>query len=336
MNIIFWGTPEYSVESLNRIFESKHTLLAVVTQPDKKRSRGNKQYPTPVKKRALELGIKVLTPSNIKNDIDIQNELKLLNADIYIVVAFGQILPENVLEFPKYGSWNAHGSLLPKWRGAAPIQRSILEGDSITGVGIMYMEKGLDTGPILIQEKTPININQNFMNISLNLSLISAELIIKSIDIIEKAGICSKDNIQIDLKLTDQSSISNTTSYASIIRKDELRIDWNSKSIDIHRKIMALYPNAYSYWREKRIKILDSEILEFNDLKLMKININEKNLKAYKNGSIIFIVNSKAIIVKAKINYVMIKKIQIEGKKPVTNNNLIQQLKPNIGDNFNS
>ena len=171
MKIVFWGTPQFSIESLNRIYNSEHNILAVVTQPDRKRARGNKLEPSPIKKRAKELGIKIFTPNNIKTDIEIKNELIKLKADIYIVIAFGQILPEDILETPSYGSWNAHASLLPMWRGAAPIQRSILNGDSETGVGIMYMEKGLDTGPILVQDKISIDPNNNFEYISSKLFL---------------------------------------------------------------------------------------------------------------------------------------------------------------------
>ena len=153
MKIVFWGTPEYSLKSLEAINNSDHELIAVITQPDKKRSRGNKLIPSSVKKYAIKNNIPVMSPHQIKNNEDFINKLKELNSDLFIVIAYGKILSKEILNIPKYGSWNAHASLLPRWRGAAPIQRALLSGDKKTGVGIMKMEEGLDTGDILIEEK---------------------------------------------------------------------------------------------------------------------------------------------------------------------------------------
>ena len=336
MNVIFWGTPEYSVESLNRIYNSDHTILAVVSQPDKKRSRGNKLYPSPIKRRAIDLGLKVFTPDNIRKDIAMKKELLNIKNDINIVIAFGQILPEELLENPKYGSWNAHASLLPNWRGAAPIQRSILNGDKETGVGIMYMEKGLDTGPILLQEKVEIGINDNFNVLCSKLSKLSSDLLLKSLTLIEKAD---KDNkeIRLDtLKVIDQNDISSTYSYASTIKKEELKIDWNYKALEVHRKIMAFYPNSYTIFRNKRIKILDSELINKTNINYINIKqcLNDDKYNSYHNGDIIQILKSKGLVIKTEDYPLMIKEIQVEGKKPAKENNLIQQLKANIGDSF--
>ncbi len=184
MKVLFWGTPEFSIPCLNAIHESTHQLVGVVTQPDKRRGRGNKISSSPVKIRANELGIKnIYTPQNIKVEQEIKDEITKLNADIYVVVAFGQILPVDVLGEPKYGCWNCHASLLPRWRGAAPIQWSLLSGDQKTGVGIMLMEKGLDTGPVLDWKKIKITLTDNHEILSEKLSLISSELLIKALKI---------------------------------------------------------------------------------------------------------------------------------------------------------
>ena len=156
MRIIFWGTPEYSIASLDIFIKSKHEVIAVVSQPDKKRSRGNKLISSPVKSYAEQESIKIYTPEKIRGNIDFINELKSLYCDLFIVIAYGKILPKEILEIPKFGCWNAHASLLPRWRGAAPIQWSLIKGDEFTGVGIMKMNEGLDTGDLLLEEKIKI------------------------------------------------------------------------------------------------------------------------------------------------------------------------------------
>ena len=188
MNIVFWGTPEFAIPSLNAIIESEHELVAVVTQPDKRRGRGKTITPSPVKRKALEQGVQVFTPENIKKQTEIKNQILSLNADLYFVVAFGQLLPRDVLEAPPLGSWNCHASLLPRWRGAAPIQWSLLQGDKTTGVAIMAMEEDLDTGPILTSTNIEIGLLDNYKALSKKLSLISANLLIDSLLKIELVG----------------------------------------------------------------------------------------------------------------------------------------------------
>ena len=161
MRIIFWGTPEYSLASLDIFIKSNHEVIAVVSQPDKKRSRGNKLISSPVKSFAEKESIKIYTPEKIRDNIQFINELKSLSCDLFIVIAYGKILPKEILEIPKLGCWNAHASLLPRWRGAAPIQWSLIKGDEFTGVGIMRMNEGLDTGDLLLEEKTKIDNDDN-------------------------------------------------------------------------------------------------------------------------------------------------------------------------------
>ena len=161
MRIIFWGTPEYSIASLDIFIRSKHEVIAVVSQPDKKRSRGSKLISSPVKSFAEQESIKIYTPAKIRDNIHFINELKSLSCDLFIVIAYGKILPKEILEIPKFGCWNAHASLLPRWRGAAPIQWSLIKGDKFTGVGIMKMNEGLDTGDLLLEEKIKIDNYDN-------------------------------------------------------------------------------------------------------------------------------------------------------------------------------
>ena len=186
MRIIFWGTPEYSVKSLEALKKSDHDVVAVITQPDKKRSRGNKLIASPVKEYAIKESIPVFTPEIIKGNIQFINKLKELSCDLFMVIAYGKILPKAILDIPKYKSWNAHASLLPRWRGAAPIQWSILEGDEFTGVGIMKMEEGLDTGDVLVEKQIKITHGENLKSLTKRLSDLSAELFMNAISKIEK------------------------------------------------------------------------------------------------------------------------------------------------------
>jgi len=327
MKIIFWGTPDYSLKTLNVLIEKGHTVLGVVTQPDRKRGRGNTELPSPIKIRAQELGIKVFTPQNIREDTDVQNQIFSLKADIFIVVAFGQILPTTILEHPPYGCWNSHASILPRWRGAAPIQRSLIKGDKVTGVGIMYMEAGLDTGPILLEEKTKIDISDNYNTLSARLSSISADLMIESLILIEKVGKCSTIERLHKLKVCSQSSRNTKATYAKMLTKGENKIDWELDGIQIHRQISGVYPNAYTKWKNKRIKIIETIPLEVN------INYNLEDRIEY--GSIIDFSSEYGLKVRCKNHDLIIIKAQLEGKRVESKNVLIQQLNPKIGDKFN-
>ena len=185
MRIIFWGTPEYSIPSLEIFIKSKHEVIAVVSQPDKKRSRGNKLISSAVKSIAEQESIKIYTPEKIRGNVDFINELKSLSCDLF-VIAYGKILPKEILEIPKFGCWNAHASLLPRWRGAAPIHWTLMKGDEFTGVGIMIMDEGLDTGDLLLEEKIRIENNDNLNTLSEKLSILSAKLFLNATSLIEK------------------------------------------------------------------------------------------------------------------------------------------------------
>lgn len=341
MKVIFWGTPSFSLPCLNAIISSKHQLLAVVTQPDKRRGRGKNHMPSPVKSRAKEIGVKVFTPSNIKHDKQTKYEIQNLKADLYLVVAFGQILPVEVLDQPPLGCWNTHASLLPRWRGAAPIQWALISGDKNTGVGIMAMEKGLDTGPILIQKKIDISIRDNAKDLSTRLSLLSSELMIQAMEKIETIGTGHKELRFKRLGVISQSELKYEISYARLIRKDDQIIDWQNSSIDIHRYVMGLFPNAYSYWRGKRIKILNTIPLKNIDLDQndddLNILIGRYSLnKDIVPGELIFFEPKYGIGIATGKGLIMIKEAQIEGKKPLYIHQMTQHFKPYIGQRFGS
>ena len=337
MKIIFWGTPHYAVESLNSLIEAGHQIVGVVTQPDKRRKRGSKLYPSPVKIRSLELGIPTFTPTKIKDDIDIQQNILDIDADIYVVVAFGQILPNTILTRPIYGCWNSHASLLPRWRGAAPIQRSLLAGDNETGIGIIYMEEGLDTGPIFIQEKIKINHLDNATQLAEKLSNLSAQLLVKALDKISTFNYQDHNQIIKALDLTSQCKLSNQVTYANMIKKEDYLINWNDNADNIIKQIMALHPNAYSYWKGKRIKIIEAiPYRSMTEELKSSFNISTSSFKSNKPSTIIAISSKLGILISTDDEPILILACQIEGKKVSFRNSLIQQVNPNVGDAFDN
>lgn len=319
MKIVFWGTPEYSLKSLEVINNSIHELVGVVTQPDKKRSRGNKLIPSPVKQYAINNNILVISPNQIKNNEDFSNQLKELMPDIFIVIAYGKILSKEILNIPKYGCWNAHASLLPRWRGAAPIQRALLSGDKYTGVGIMKMDEGLDTGDILIEEKITIENNENLQTLKDKLSELSSKLIIKSIDLLN-----IKNNIS-ELNLLNQVTLNREIKYANMITKSEYFLNLDDTAENIYKKVNGLFPKAYILFNNKNLKILKIKILSEN-------NLNIKYNKTQKTKAIIGIIKNEGIIISTKSFPILLIEGKLEGKKIANKNNLIQQLNTKIGD----
>jgi methionyl-tRNA formyltransferase len=229
MRIIFAGTPDFSVSTLEALVDAGHEILAVYTQPDRKVGRGQKIIPSAVKKCALEHKIQVRQPLNFKNPQDIQ-ELEALQADVMIVVAYGLILPQALLGAPKHGCLNIHASLLPRWRGAAPIQRSIEAGDEKTGVCIMQMDAGLDTGDVLLRNEITIEAHHTSQTLHDDLAILGAKSLIKVL--------ADLSTYQKAAKPQDN----NAATYAEKIRKDEANIDWRHPAQVIHNKIRAFNP----------------------------------------------------------------------------------------------
>ena len=326
MRIIFWGTPEYSIASLDIFIKSKHEVIAVVSQPDKKRSRGNKLIASPVKSIAEKESIKIYTPEKIRGNIDFINELKSLSCDLFIVIAYGKILPKEILEIPKFGCWNAHASLLPRWRGAAPIQWSLIKGDEFTGVGIMKMNEGLDTGDILLEEKIKINNNDNLNTLSEKLSILSAKLFLNATSLIEE-NINKNTNPQ----LTKQNTLGREITYARMIEKSDFKVDWGNEAIKISQKIKGLYPRANTTFRGKNLKILKIKVLTSDVIK------NEKYLfmsNYSRPGIILAVIENEGIIISTKTDPIILLEAKLEGKNISSKNQLIQQLKPTVGDYF--
>ncbi len=316
MKIIFWGTPKYAAENLINIVNAGEEVIAVVTQPDKKRGRGNKLLPSPVKKAAIEIGIPVYTSQSISKDQETKDILKNLKADVYVVVAFGQILPKDILDHPKLGCWNSHASLLPVWRGAAPIQWSILNDDAKTGICIMSMEEGLDTGPVIDQEVTVINDSDNLEILTNRLSNISSKLLVKSLQRIKLTKSLSKSLMLDELKAIDQRNLNGNPCYARQIKKEDYLIDWNQNARKIIKRILGLYPNTYSLYNGKRIKILEATTITNKDHLLISHNIDKGSTEKAIPGEILMINKQTGIKIMSNDYPIQIKYAQLEGKKP--------------------
>jgi len=252
LKMVFFGTSQFAVPTLEHLAEDNDIeLVAIVTQPDKPAGRGKKLTPPPVKKKAVELGLEniVYQPPKIRNE-EFFNFFRSLKPDIAIVVAYGKLIPKEVFDYPKYKTLNLHASLLPKFRGAAPIHRAIMAGEKTTGNTIMLIDEGLDSGPILTQESEPIYENDNIVSLSERLAKKGAMLLRKTL----------KDWVEGKIKPTPQNEREAT--YAPPILKSEYRICWKAEAESIRDRIRALYPNAYTTFNGKRIKILSAELTD--------------------------------------------------------------------------
>lgn len=249
MRVVFMGTPEFSVPVLEALVAAGHEIAAVYCQPPRPAGRGKKDRPSPVQARAEALGLEVRHPVNFRDAADVA-AFQALKADVAVVVAYGLILPQALLDAPRFGCLNIHASLLPRWRGAAPIHRAILAGDQRTGVCIMQMEAGLDTGPVLLRRETAIGVEETTQGLHDRLSRRGAEAIVEAL-----AGLNG---------LTPEPQSVAGVSYAAKIDKAEARIDWHRPAVEIDRQIRGLspFPGAWCEIDGERVKLLQSQLAE--------------------------------------------------------------------------
>lgn len=340
VNILYWGTPGYAVPTLRALHEAGHTIVGVVTQPDRRRGRGKQLMPSAVKAAALELGIPVFTPERIRKDPDCQSQLAQLGADVSVVVAFGQILPKEVLDQPPLGCWNGHGSLLPRWRGAGPIQWCLLEGDSTTGVGVMAMEEGLDTGPVLLEQSLPIGLRENASELGERLSQLTADLMVRAMPLIEAAGPGAEADRLARLGVRPQSEAST---YARMLAKEDFQIDWHQSALVIHRKVMGLYPGATTLWKGKRLKLMSTEPLvkRLSDqlspeaaalARQWGLSAGETQDPSIHPGQVLALVPDQGLVVASTGCPLLVREAQLEGKSRTSGGALLQQLQAKPGD----
>ncbi len=280
LKIIFMGTPDFSVPVLETL-AANFKVIGVVTQPDKEFGRKRKLKPSPVKIKAIELGINVFQPSKIKSDF---SEILNLKPDMIVTCAYGQIIPKEILDYPKYGCINVHASLLPKYRGGAPIHRAIINGDKETGITIMYMAEGMDDGDIITQSKIDILDSDNVGSLHDKLSILGANLIIETIPKIVDENISRKKQNQ------------NEVTFAYTIKKEDELISFNDKTINVYNKIRGLYPfpTGYSILDQKIIKICESKI------GTTKATIPGTIINVYSDGIGVSTIDGEIILTKIK------------------------------------
>ncbi|MCM1086873.1 MAG: methionyl-tRNA formyltransferase [Muribaculaceae bacterium] len=308
MKIVFMGTPDYAVGALRKIVEAGHQVAAVVTQPDKPKGRGKEMQMTPVKACALQYGLPVFQPVKIKAPEAVQ-KLQSYGADIFVVAAFGQILSEEILQMPKYGCVNIHASLLPKYRGAGPIQWAILNGEKETGITIMQMDKGIDTGDILMQSVVPIDEKETGDSLHDKLADVGAELIVEALVRIE-AG-----------EVTPRKQKEEDSCYARMLQKSMGKIDWKQETVQIERMVRGLnsWPSAYTSYLGKTLKIWESSI---------------SGDKAASNDApgTITAVEKDAFYVRTGDGTLKITQVQLEGKKRMSVKDFLLGYPVKIGD----
>ena len=291
MKIVYMGTPDFAVNTLQAIIDAGHEVAAVITQPDKKKGRGKTvQYP-PVKEKALEYNIPVYQPVKVRDEESV-NLIKNINPDVIVVVAFGQILPESILAIPKYGCINVHASLLPKYRGAAPIQCSVIDGEECSGVSIMYMEKGLDTGDVISQVVVPIEAKETGGSLHDKLSIEGAKLLADTLVKLEAGN------------TTRTKQDDSLSTYAHMLDKSMGKIDFiKDDAVKIERLIRGLnpWPSAYTRFGEKTLKIYEATPYD------------DKDCNA-KPGSIVA-VDKKSFSIRCREGILRVTNVQLEGKK---------------------
>ncbi len=289
LSIVFMGTPDFAVKSLEALYKNDYDIKLVVTQQDKRRGRGKKLQYTPVKEKALDLALEVYQPEDI-NSLEMVETLKDLSPDFIVVAAFGQILKEEILEIPKYKCINVHASLLPKYRGAAPINWAIINGEKETGITIMEMERGLDTGDMISKKSIPIDQEDDYISIHDKLAVIGGELLVEALEDIQlgKATITSQDD--------------NLSSYAPMIYKTTGKVDWKRPGVDIINLIRGVvpWPGAFTSYKDQNIKIYKAEVLD-------RFNKEE-------SGKIVK-VSDEGVFVNCEDSTILIKELQFPNKK---------------------
>ena len=311
MRVIFMGTPDFAKESLEAIYNAKHEILAVVTNQDKPKGRGMKMIPSPVKEFALEKKLKIFQPEKVKNNTEFINEIKEMNPDVICVVAYGKILPKEILEIPKLGCINVHASLLPKYRGAAPIQWAILNGDKITGITTMYMDEGMDTGDMILKKEVEIDENETTGELWDRLSKIGGNLLVETLK-------------QIQSGIAPRKKQDNDFTIAPMLNKEMAKIDWNRKNAtEIKNLVRGLNPimGAYSYLNGKKLKFWKVDIVNLSDL---TINRDVKEISEMKNGTVLISNEKDGLYIKSEDGVIKVLEIQGENAKKMNINDYLR------------
>ena len=303
--IVFFGTPSFALLPLEILIQGSDEVVAVVTQPDREKGRGRKVVASPVKELALEKGLSILQPEKVR-EVSFQEKLKGLGADLFVVAAYGQILPKTVLSLPEYGAMNIHASLLPKYRGSAPIAWAILNGEKKTGITTMLMDEGMDTGDILLQSEIPIHEDETTEKLQGRLAFLGAQLLSETLEKMKKG----------EIHPTPQEHSKAT--YAPMLKKEDGQIDWTKGAEEIDRQVRAFHPwpGAYTEWQGQILKIYKGEV--------------RKGRVTGKAGMALWVGTDFIEIETGKDSY-LIKEVQLEGKKRMSTRDFLSGHPVSVG-----
>jgi methionyl-tRNA formyltransferase len=320
------GTPDFALESLKALYEAKYDIIGVVTNIDKPKGRGMKMVASPVKEYAIEKNLQVYQPIKVRNNPEFLEEVKKLNPDLICVVAYGKILPQELLDIPKYGCVNVHGSLLPEYRGAAPIQWAVLNGDKKTGVTTMFMNAGMDTGDMILKEEVEIGEDETTGELWDRLKTIGANLLIKTVKEIEN-GTATRT------KQPEEGTM------APMLSKEMAKIDWKNKTAnDIKNLVRGLNPimGAYTFLDGKKIKFWKVQTLTENELleKFQELEEYKYHLNKMQAGTVLFSDDKKGLFIKANGGILQVLEIQGENSKRMAVGDFLRGNPVGVGNMF--
>lgn len=316
MKIVFMGTPDFAKISLEALYNAGHNIELVVTNPDRPKGRGMKLVPSPVKEYAISKNLEIIQPEKIKNNNSVIEKIKNLKPDIICVVAYGKILPKELLELAKFGAINVHGSLLPKYRGAAPIQWAIINGDKKTGITIMYMDEGLDTGDIISMQETEILPNETLGELWERLAVMGANLLVNTLELMNKEGV-------------NRVKQGTEATYAPMLTKDMAKIDWENKTAkEIKDLVRGLNPilGAYTFLNGKKIKLWKVDMVNVTDFitQFPEFKEYEYRFKNIQPGTVLYVNDKKGLYVKTKDEILSIIELQAENAKKMSINDFLR------------
>ncbi|MHC5675397.1 methionyl-tRNA formyltransferase [Nostoc sp.] len=327
MKIVFFGTPQFAVPTLEKLLNhSEFEVLAVVTQPDKRRERGNKLTPSPIKVIATAHNLPVWQPERVKKDTETLTQLKQLGADVFVVVAYGQILSSKILNMPKLACINVHGSILPKYRGAAPIQWCLYNGESETGITIMLMDAGMDTGAMLQIATTPIGLLDSAQDLADRLAVIGGDLLVETLLKLERQ----------EIQPIPQDNLAAT--YAPLIQKQDYALDWSKSAIQLHNQIRGFYPNCTATFRNNLLKITASAPLgSVGDRNLppeLLHKLPDLSNISDKPGVVVSITKGIGAIVQTGEGLLLLREVQLAGKRPQSGWDFVNGTRLTVGEVF--
>ncbi len=328
MRLVFLGTPQFAVPSLERLIRHEaFEVVAGVTQPDKRRGRGNEVMPSPVKQVAIAHQIPVWQPRRIKKDEEVLANLRETQADAFVVVAYGQILSQEILDMPRLGCINAHGSLLPQYRGAAPIQWSLYHGESETGITTMLMDAGMDTGAMLLKSVTPIALLDNALDLAKTLSTSAADLLVETLLGLDKRT------------LQPIAQANEEATYAPLIQKADYQIDWSKPAIALHNQIRGFYPNCVTTFRGNSLKLtatlpIGSVSLpsEFAALEQEWLTMDSSIAPA---GTVIGLLKNQGAVVQTGEGILLLREVQLAGKRSQSGWDFVNGTRLQVGEILN-